>query len=30
MVMLVQFGFIILVLIIRPRGLGGLLDETRK
>lgn len=30
MVLLVQFGFIILVLIIRPRGLGGLLDETRK
>jgi branched-chain amino acid transport system permease protein len=30
MVLLVQFGFIILVLILRPRGLGGLLDETRK
>lgn len=30
MVLLVQFGFIILVLIIRPRGIGGLLDETRK
>ena len=24
------FLFIIVVLIIRPRGLGGLLDETRK
>lgn len=30
MVLLVQFGFIIAVLIVRPRGLGGLLDETRK
>ena len=30
MVLLVQFGFIILVLVIRPRGIGGLLDETRK
>jgi branched-chain amino acid transport system permease protein len=30
MVLLVQFGFIILVLIVRPRGIGGLLDETRK
>ncbi|MFN3937048.1 MAG: branched-chain amino acid ABC transporter permease [Gemmobacter sp.] len=30
MVLLVQFGFIILVLILRPRGIGGLLDETRK
>jgi branched-chain amino acid transport system permease protein len=30
MVLLVQFGFIIAVLVIRPRGLGGLLDETRK
>ena len=29
-VLLVQFGFIILVLVIRPRGIGGLLDETRK
>jgi branched-chain amino acid transport system permease protein len=30
MVLLVQFGFIIAVLIVRPRGIGGLLDETRK
>lgn len=30
MVLLVQFGFIIIVLIIRPRGIGGLLSETRK
>jgi branched-chain amino acid transport system permease protein len=30
MVLLVQFGFIIAVLVVRPRGLGGLLDETRK
>lgn len=30
MVLLVQFGFIIAVLVIRPRGIGGLLDETRK
>lgn len=30
MVLIVQFGFIILVLILRPRGIGGLLDETRK
>jgi branched-chain amino acid transport system permease protein len=29
-VLLVQFGVIIAVLIVRPRGLGGLLDETRK
>lgn len=30
MVLVVQFAFIILVLILRPRGIGGLLDETRK
>jgi hypothetical protein len=30
MVLLVQFGFIIAVLVVRPRGIGGLLDETRK
>ncbi|MEJ8570100.1 branched-chain amino acid ABC transporter permease [Microbaculum marinum] len=29
-VMFVQFAFIITVLVIRPRGLGGLLDETRE
>lgn len=29
-VLLVQFAFIIAVLVVRPRGLGGLLDETRK
>jgi len=29
-VMFVQFAFIITVLIIRPRGLGGLLDDTRE
>ena len=29
-VLFVQFAFIILVLLIRPRGLGGLLDETRE
>lgn len=29
-VLVVQFAFIVLVLIIRPRGLGGLLDETRE
>ena len=29
-VLLIQFVFIVIVLIIRPRGLGGLLDETRK
>ena len=29
-VLLVQFIFIVTVLVIRPRGLGGLLDETRK
>lgn len=30
MVLVVQFAFIIAVLILRPRGIGGLLDETRK
>lgn len=29
-VLAVQFAFIVLVLLIRPRGLGGLLDETRE
>ncbi len=29
-VLFVQFSFIIMVLLIRPRGLGGLLDETRE
>ena len=29
-VLLIQFIFIVMVLIVRPRGLGGLLDETRK
>lgn len=29
-VMSATFGFIILVLIIRPRGIGGLLDDTRE
>lgn len=29
-VLMTQFGFIILVLLIRPRGLGGLLDHTRE
>lgn len=29
-VLLTQFLFIITVLLIRPRGLGGLLDETRE
>lgn len=29
-VLLTQFGFIILVLLIRPRGIGGLLDKTRE
>ncbi len=29
-VLVVQFAFIVLMLVIRPRGLGGLLDETRE
>jgi branched-chain amino acid transport system permease protein len=29
-VLVVQFAFIVAVLLIRPRGLGGLLDETRE
>jgi len=29
-VLFVQFAFIVAVLLIRPRGLGGLLDETRE
>lgn len=29
-VLITQFLFIIIVLIVRPRGLGGLLDQTRK
>jgi branched-chain amino acid transport system permease protein len=29
-VLVTQFAFIVAVLIIRPRGLGGLLDETRE
>jgi branched-chain amino acid transport system permease protein len=29
-VLVVQFAFIVLVLLVRPRGLGGLLDETRE
>jgi branched-chain amino acid transport system permease protein len=29
-VLLVQFAFIVTLLVIRPRGLGGLLDETRE
>ena len=29
-VLLVQFTFIVLALLIRPRGIGGLLDETRE
>lgn len=29
-VLIVQFAFIVLVLVLRPRGLGGLLDETRE
>jgi branched-chain amino acid transport system permease protein len=29
-VLVVQFAFIVMVLLIRPRGLGGLLDETRE
>ena len=29
-VLFIQFAFIIAVLLIRPRGLGGLLDETRE
>jgi branched-chain amino acid transport system permease protein len=29
-VLMGTFLFIIIVLIIRPRGIGGLLDETRK
>mgnify|MGYP000259454797 FL=1 len=29
-VMFIQFAFIITVLVIRPRGLGGLLDDTRE
>ena len=29
-VLFVQFAFIVTVLLIRPRGLGGLLDETRE
>lgn len=29
-VLFAQFLFIIVVLVIRPRGLGGLLDDTRE
>lgn len=29
-VLVVQFAFIVIMLVIRPRGLGGLLDETRE
>ena len=29
-VLVLQFAFIVLVLLIRPRGIGGLLDETRE
>jgi branched-chain amino acid transport system permease protein len=29
-VLFVQFAFIVAVLLVRPRGLGGLLDETRE
>ena len=29
-VLIVQFAFIVAVLVVRPRGLGGLLDETRE
>jgi len=29
-VLVLQFAFIVLMLVIRPRGLGGLLDETRE
>lgn len=29
-VMFATFSFIIAVLIIRPRGIGGLLDDTRE
>ena len=29
-VLLTQFGFIILVLLVRPRGIAGLLDHTRE
>jgi len=28
--MFATFSFIILVLIFRPRGIGGLLDDTRE
>ncbi len=29
-VLMTQFGFIIAVLLVRPRGIGGLLDHTRE
>ena len=29
-VLMTQFGFIILVLLLRPRGIAGLLDHTRE
>lgn len=29
-VLMTQFGFIILVLLLRPRGIGGLLDKSRE
>ena len=29
-VLMTQFGFIILVLLVRPRGIAGLLDHTRE
>ena len=29
-VLMVQFGMIIAILLIRPRGIAGLLDESRE
>jgi branched-chain amino acid transport system permease protein len=29
-VLLTQFGFIIVVLLLRPRGIAGLLDKSRE
>jgi len=29
-VLFVQFAFIVTVLVVRPRGIGGLLAETRE
>ena len=29
-VLMVQFGMIIVILLLRPRGIAGLLDEARE